>query len=39
MKAKMLKLEKLGHIIQYDVYTHPYRLWIYYAKIVCISAG
>ena len=31
MKAKMLKLEKFPNIIQYAVYTHPYRLCIYYA--------
>ena len=32
MKAKALKLETLGYIIQYVVYIHPYRLWIYYAN-------
>ena len=32
MKAKMLKLEKFAHMIQYAVYTDPYRLWIYYAN-------
>ena len=32
MKAKMLKLEKFAHIIQYAVYTHSYRLTIYYAN-------
>ena len=25
----MLKLEISAHIIQYAVYNHPYRLWIY----------
>ena len=28
----MLKLEKFPNIIQYAVYTHPYRLCIYYAN-------
>ena len=32
MKAKMLKLEKFAHIIQYAVYTHSYRLTIYYVN-------
>ena len=32
MKVKMLKLEKFPNIIQYAVYTHPYRLCIYYAN-------
>ena len=28
----MLKLEKFPNIIQYAVYSHPYRLCIYYAN-------
>ena len=28
----MLKLEKFPNIIQYAVYTHPYRFCIYYAN-------
>ena len=33
MKAKILKLETFEHRIQYAVYIHPYRLWIYYANL------
>ena len=33
MKVKMLKLEEFGHTIQYAVYIHPYRLWLYHANL------
>ena len=31
-EGEMLKLEVFGHTIQYAVYIHPYRLWIYHAN-------